>query len=53
MALSKFGSREEAVEYVLRLVGEVARRVEALRGRFKRPDELDKALAELRGALGR
>ncbi len=52
MALSKFGSRE-AVEYVLRLAGEVARRVEALRGRIKRPDELDKALAELRGALGR
>jgi len=53
MALSKFGSRGEAVEYVLRLVGEVARRVETLRGRVKRPDELDKALAELRGALGR
>jgi hypothetical protein len=30
MALSKFGSREEAVEYVLRLAGEVARRVELL-----------------------
>jgi hypothetical protein len=53
MALSKFRCREEAVEYVLRLAGEVARRVEALRGRIKRPDELDKALAELRGALGR
>jgi len=53
MALSKFGSREEVVEYVLRLVNEVARRVEALRGRVKRPDELDKALAELRSALGR
>jgi len=53
MALSKFGSREEAVEYVLRLAGEVARRVETLRGRIKRPDELDRALAELRGALGR
>jgi hypothetical protein len=53
MALSKFGSREEAVEYVLRLAGEVARRVETLRGRIKRPDELDRALAELRGDLGR
>ena len=53
MALSKFGSREEAVEYVLRLAGEVARRVETLRGRVKRPDELDRALAELRGDLGR
>jgi hypothetical protein len=52
MALSKFGSREEAAEYVLRLAGEVARRVETLRGRIKRPDELDRALAELRGALG-
>jgi len=53
VALSKFGSREEAVEYVLRVAGEVARRVEALRGRVKRPDELDRALAELRGALRR
>jgi len=53
MALSKFGSRGEVAEYVLRLVGEVARRVEALRGRIKRPDELDRALAELRGGLGR
>jgi hypothetical protein len=51
MALSKFGSREEVAEYVLRLAGEVARRIEALRGRIKRPDELDKALAELRSAL--
>jgi len=53
MALSKFGSREEAVEYVLRLAGEVARRVEALRSWIKRPDELDRAIAELRGDLGR
>ena len=53
MALSKFGSREEAMEYVLRLAGEVARRVEALKGRVKRPDELDRALAELRDALRR
>jgi hypothetical protein len=51
MALSKFKSMEEAREYVLRLVNEVARRAEALRGRVKRPDELDKALAELRSAL--
>jgi hypothetical protein len=51
MALSKFKSPEEAWEYVLRLVNEVARRVEALRGRFKRLDELDKTLAELRSAL--
>ncbi len=53
MALSKFKSTEEAREYVLRLVNEVARRAETLRDRVKRPDELDKALAELRGALGR
>jgi hypothetical protein len=51
MALSKFKSMEEAREYVLRLVNEVARRAEALRGRVKRLDELDKALAELRSAL--
>ncbi len=51
MALSKFKSTEEAAEYVLRLVNEVARRVEALRGRVKRLDELDRALAELRSAL--
>ena len=37
----------------MRLVNEVARRAEALRDRVKRLDELDKALAELRGALGR
>jgi hypothetical protein len=51
MALSKFKSTKKAREYVLRLVNEVARRAEALRDRIKRPDELDKALAELKGAL--
>ena len=51
MALSKFKSTEEAREYVSRLVNEVARRAEALRDRFKRLDELDKTLAELRSAL--
>jgi hypothetical protein len=51
MALSKFKSTEEAREYVLRLVNEVARRAETLRDRVKRLDELDKALAELRSAL--
>jgi hypothetical protein len=53
MALSKFRNREEAAEYTRRLVAEVARRVEALRGRVKWTDELGKALEEVREALAR
>ncbi len=53
MALSKFKNREEAAEYTRRLAAEVARRVEALRGRVKWTDELEKALEEVRGTLAR
>ncbi len=54
MALSKFRNREEeAAEYTRRLAAEVARRVEALRGRVKWTDELEKALEEVREALAR
>jgi hypothetical protein len=53
MALSKFRNREEAAEYTRRLAAEVARRVEALRGRVKWTDELEKALGEVRGVLAR
>jgi len=51
MALSKFRTREEAAEYAARLVAEVARRVEALRGRVRWTEELEKALEELRQAF--
>jgi hypothetical protein len=53
MALSKFRNTEEAAEYTRRLAAEVARRVEALRGRVKWTDELEKALGEMREALAR
>jgi len=53
MALSKFRNREEAAEYTRRLAAEVAGRVEALRGRVKWTDELEKALEEVREALAR
>jgi hypothetical protein len=53
IALSKFRNREEAAEYTRRLAAEVARRVEALRGRVKWTDELEKALGEVRGVLAR
>jgi hypothetical protein len=52
MALSKFRNREEAAEYTRRLAAEVARRVEALRGRVRWGDELEKELGEVRGGLG-
>jgi hypothetical protein len=53
MALSKFRSREEAAEHILRLAAEVARRAEALKGRVRWGDELERALGEVRGALAR
>jgi hypothetical protein len=53
MALSKFRNRKEAAEYTRRLAAEVARRVEALRGRVRWGDELEKALGKVRGALAR
>ena len=50
MALSKFRTREEAAEYAARLAAEVARRVEALKGRVW-SQELESALEELRRTL--
>jgi len=53
MALSKYTTRESAAADVLLLLKELARRVEALKGRVKWTDELEKALEEARRALAR
>jgi hypothetical protein len=53
MALSKYRSREEAAGALLLLVEELARRAEALKGRVKWTDELERALGEVRRALSR
>jgi hypothetical protein len=51
MALSKYRSKEEAARAILALVAEAAERAEALRGRVKWTDELEKALETLRSSL--
>jgi hypothetical protein len=51
LALSKYTSRKSAAADVVELLRELAKRVEALRGRFKEVEELDRALGELRKAL--
>jgi hypothetical protein len=51
MALSKYTSRKSAAADVVELLRELEERVEALRGRFKGVEELDRALEELRKAL--
>ncbi len=51
MALSKYTRRGEAAADVARLAAELARRVEALKGRVKWSDELEKALEEVKKAL--
>ncbi len=53
MALSKYTTRESAAADVLLLLKELAKRVEALRGRIKWTEELDKALEEVRRTLAR
>jgi hypothetical protein len=53
MALSKYATRESAAADALLLLKELTRRVEALRSRVKRGDELEKALEEARRALAR
>jgi len=53
MALSKYATRQSAAADVLLLLKELARRVETLKGRVKRTDELEKALEEVRRALTR
>jgi hypothetical protein len=51
MALSKYATREEAATDIVRLVAEVAKRVEALKSRVKWNDELEEALEEVKKAL--
>jgi hypothetical protein len=53
MALSKYTTRESAAADALLLLKELTRRVEALRGRVKRTEELEKALEEVRRTLAR
>ena len=53
MALSKYATRGSAAADVVELLQELARRVEALRGRVKWGEELEKALEEVRRALAR
>jgi len=53
MALSKYATRESAAADVVKLLQELARRVEALKGRIKWGDELEKALEEVGRALTR
>jgi hypothetical protein len=48
MALSKYATRESAAADVLLLLKELARRVEALKGRVKWSEELEKALEEVK-----
>ena len=53
MALSKYATRESAAADVVELIQELAQRIEALKGRIKWSDELEKALEEVRRALTR
>jgi len=51
MALSKYATRESAAADVVELIQELVKRVEALRGRIKWTEELEKALEEVKKAL--
>ncbi len=53
MALSKYTTRESAAADVVELIQELTKRIEALKGRVKWSDELEKALEEVRRALAR
>ncbi len=53
MALSKYATRESAAADVLLLLKELTKRIEALKGRIKWGDGLEKALEEVRRALTR
>jgi hypothetical protein len=53
MALSKYTTRESAAADVVELLQELIKRVEALRGRIKWSEELEKALEEVKKALTR
>jgi PaREP1 len=51
MALSKYATRESAAADVVELLQELTKRVEALKGRIKWNEELEKALEEAMQAL--
>jgi Archaeal PaREP1/PaREP8 family. len=51
MALSKYTTRESAAADVVELIQELAKRIEALKGRVRWSGELEKALEEVRRAL--
>jgi len=51
MALSKYATRESAAADVVELLQELVRRVEALKGRVRWSDELEKALEEVKKSL--
>ena len=51
MAVSKYRSREEAAIDIKLLINELVKRIEELKPRVKWSDELERALAELKGAL--
>ncbi len=51
MALSKYTTRESATADVVELIQELTKRVEALKGRVRWSEELEKALEEVRRAL--
>jgi tetratricopeptide (TPR) repeat protein len=51
MALSKYATRESAAADVVELIQELTKRIEALKGRIKWSDELERALEEVRRAL--
>jgi hypothetical protein len=51
MALSKYATRESAAADMVELLQELTKRVEALKGRIKWSEELEKALEEVRKVL--
>jgi hypothetical protein len=51
IVLSKYTMRESAAADVVELLQELTKRIEALKGRIKWGDELEKALEEVRRAL--
>ncbi len=51
MALSKYATRESAAADVVELIQELTKRIEALKGRVRWSEELEKALEEVRRAL--
>jgi hypothetical protein len=51
MAFSKYATRESAAADVVELIQELTKRIEALKGRVRWSDELERALEEVRRAL--